>query len=60
MVDVPEMTDELVERRQLDDATDAGRNDDPLEDATEAGRPVFIFSTEGRLDWDTDVAEGTF
>jgi hypothetical protein len=47
-------TDEPVESRELDDATDTGCRDDPFEDATEARRPVFKFSIESRL----DVAEG--
>jgi hypothetical protein len=48
--DVAETTDKPVERRELDDATDTGQSDDPLEDATKAGRPEFTFSTESRLD----------
>jgi len=40
--DVAEMTDEPVERRELDDATDTGWSDNPFEDATEAGQPVLI------------------
>jgi len=39
---VAEMTDEPVERRELDDATDTGWSDNPFEDATEAGQPVLI------------------
>src|SRR6266542_3982238 len=40
--DAAETTDEPVERRELDDATDTGWSDDPFEDATEAGRPALI------------------
>jgi hypothetical protein len=45
--DAAKMTDEPVERRELDGATDTGRSD---EDVTEAGRPELTFSTESRLD----------
>ena len=46
MLDAVEKTDELVERRESDDATDMGKSDDPFKDATEA---VFAVSTDSRL-----------
>lgn len=45
----PADTDEPVERRELEDVTDAGRSDEPLDHVTEDRRAVFVFSTESRL-----------
>jgi hypothetical protein len=56
LFDVVERTDERVERRELDEATNTGRSDEPYEDETDGGRPELSVSTERRWGWGTDVA----